>query len=104
MSNVLIMFYIFFSKQKPIKSELRPAAGQRYVAVPEQHAARSCYFQVYENGYPLYRNAICYTPVRRVSALQCVKMCLDWHLGWYHVERLSTCKVDWQHPRVSESV
>lgn len=48
------MFYITFTTKKPNKGELSSAAaGQWYVAVPEQYAARSCYFQVYENGHPL---------------------------------------------------
>ncbi len=82
------MFYISFTKQKPNKGELSPAAaGQRYVAVPEQYAARSHYFQVYENGHPLTGMHF----ATRREARQRLAMLEDElrvaSNGWYHVER-----------------
>lgn len=48
------MFYVSFTRQKPNNGEPWPAAaGQRYVVVSEQYAARSCYFQAYEDVHSL---------------------------------------------------
>ncbi|MBP9738788.1 hypothetical protein KBD20_03805 [Candidatus Saccharibacteria bacterium] len=81
------MFYISFSRQKPVKGELRPAAGQRYVAVPEQYAAQSSYFQVYENGHPLMgmHFATRHEARKRLAMLENeLRLASN---GWYHVER-----------------
>lgn len=82
------MFYISFTRQKPNKGELSPAAaGQRYVAVPEQYAARSHYFLVYEDGHPLTGMHF----ATRREARQRLAMLEDElraaSNGWYHVER-----------------
>lgn len=82
------MFYVSFTRQKPNNGEPWPAAaGQRYVAVPEQYAARSHYFQVYENGHPLTGMHF----ATRREARQRLAMLEDEPRaasnGWYHVER-----------------
>lgn len=82
------MFYISFGKESVPKSEAQAAPEhRRYIAVPEQFAGCSHYFQVYENGHALMemqfgtkrearqRLATLEDELRRASN------------GWYRVER-----------------